>query len=148
PPRAAPVVRYQGRPRTAAVHGPAPPVRVVVPRLEAAATRPVGHLVALIAGLLHLGARGVELVPREVGLYLGNAAFGAPAIQQRAFFEGEAVGGHMVGTEGDRAPQRVEPGLEVLIRQRVAEVDADVAEAHLAREMKGARRLRRVGLAF
>ncbi len=54
----------------------------------------------------------------------------------------------MVGSQCDRAPERVHPGVEALIRHRVDEVDADVGEARFPRQREGARGLRRVGLAL
>ena len=127
------------------VDGTASPVGLVVSRLEPG-TRPVRHLVAAEAGRLELHARGVELVPLQVCLDLRHAAFGPAPEQKRALLERQAVGRDVVRTEGDRAPQRVEPRLHVLVRDRVDQVDADVRHAHGARELERARRLRRVRL--
>src|SRR5438552_3000751 len=107
PPRRGAVgrVRVGARPRT--VDGPASPVRLVVPGLETG-SGPVRYLVAAKARGLELDARGVELIPLEVGVDLGHTALGAAPIEKGAFFEREAIGGHMVGVERDRAAQRVQ----------------------------------------
>ena len=126
------------------VHGAAPPVSVVVPRLEPG-LRPVGHLVSGKAGGLEGRAGSIELVPLNVMVDLGDTTFGTPSPQQRALLEGQAVRGDVVRSERDSAAEGLQPRLAALKRHRIDEVDADVRHAHRASEAKCAGGLGGVG---
>src|SRR5438128_10564208 len=93
PPRRGAVGRVRVGARPRAVDGPASPVRLVVPGLKTG-SGPVRYLVAAKARGRALHARGVELIPLEVGVDLGHTALGAAPIEKGAFFEREAIGGH------------------------------------------------------
>src|SRR5579859_1243316 len=115
------------RARARAVDRAAAPVSKVVPRLVAR-PRKVRHFVTVVASGFELRACGVQLVPLEVRLDFGNLALGAATEEQRALLEGQAVGRDVLRPERDTLTQRVDPRLERLVRDRVDEVDADVAQ--------------------
>src|SRR5712692_5078739 len=129
---------------SSSIHRPAPPVGEVVSRLEPWA-RPVRHFIALESRRLQFLARGIQLVPLQVGVDVGHAAGRAPPPQESALFKCEAVSGYMVRAEGKTPPERLQPRGQALEGNRVNEVDAHIGDAHLAGEVENARGLGRVG---
>src|SRR5216684_1833144 len=135
------------RPRAGTIHRLAAPVSKVVTRFVSR-LRPVGHLVPPKARALELRACGVQLVPLQVGIELGELTLGAPAPQKRSLLESQAVGRNVIRAKSQSAPQGLDPGLAALMRHRVYEIDAQVLDAHRARQVERMSRLSRIRLAL
>src|SRR5260370_6757710 len=135
------------RPRAGTIHRLPPPVTKVVTRFVSR-RRPVGPLVPPKARALELRACGVQLVPLQVRIELGELTLGAPAPQKRSLLESEAIGGNVIRAQSQSAPQGLDPGLAALMRHRVYEIDAQVLDAHRARQVERMSGLSRIRLAL